>query len=134
MNFSLIDKVGRFCDLHLQNLPGSAWDQACQYLKTALDLQEPDGGVGGYVTDEELELCQTLQPTSQYLCSLNLFLPYSFNKHLTFSATTATSDSKPESNPAELEIIDTDKLETAKTESSPSKEVLIGGDNNPSRR
>jgi hypothetical protein len=51
-----------------------------------------------------------------------------------FLATTATTDSKPESNPAELEIVDIDKFETAKTESSPSKEVLIGGDNNPSRR
>lgn len=46
----------------------------------------------------------------------------------------AAVDAQHETSKSDLEIVDTDKFETANGESSPSKEVLIGGDNNPSRR
>lgn len=63
---------------------------------------------GGYVTDEELELCHAIQPSNK---------------------------AKPTSlqNSAEARIEKATK-ETLDSATSPSKEVLIGGDNNPSRR
>ena len=85
--------------------------------------QESDGGLCDYVTDEELELCQTL-PTAT-----------------TATTTTATASNDatsetPKGVGGEIDIVDVDNVafEAKKSESSPSKEVLIGGDNNPSRR
>ena len=64
---------------------------------------------GGYVTDEELELCQTIQPACV---------------------------TKTMNKPTSLPNCDEKKAtkETLDSATSPSKEVLIGGDNNPSRR
>ena len=65
---------------------------------------------GGYVTDEELELCQTIQPSSKTM-------------------------NKPTSLPnSAVEVSEKATKETLDSATSPSKEVLIGGDNNPSRR
>ena len=79
----------------------------------------------GYVTDEELELRQTLEP-SEVTSSTKQHshkpppplstLPNSIQ--VSMEATKAVTD-------AESSIV---------SATSPSKEVLIGGDNNPSRR
>ena len=80
-----------------------------------LAFQESDGGLADYVTDEELELCQTIQPTSK--------------------VDNSTVEVDMSKSAESLHIVDTDKFEVQNTETSPShKEVLIGGDNNPSRR
>jgi hypothetical protein len=97
---------------------------------------ESDGGLADYVTDEELELCQTIQPmTSKGVTSYNETSKDSFNEtsndRASFDETLANELSK---SVGELDIVDTDNFEVPKTESSPHKEVLIGGDNNPSRR
>lgn len=63
-------------------------------------------GAGGYATDEELELCQTLDPINDSKKTFKQ--PLADEKALISSAAEAAT--------------------------SPSKEVLIGGDNNPSRR
>ena len=88
--------------------------------------QESDGGLCDYVTDEELELCQTL-PTATTATTA------------TTTTATASNDVTSETSKGvggEIDIVDVDNVafEAKKSESSPSKEVLIGGDNNPSRR
>ena len=74
-----------------------------------------DGG-GGYVTDEELELCQTLEPATSGSSKriADATFPGLGKKAKAFEAANA--------------------IEAAEAATSPSKEVLIGGDNNPSRR
>jgi hypothetical protein len=84
------------------------------------DCKESDGGLCDYVTDEELELCQTLQPSTKAAAA---------------DAAAAVAAADLPRCVGQLDIVDTDEaLDEGKTESSPHKEVLIGGDNNPSRR
>ena len=100
---------------------------------------------GGYVTDEELELCQTLEPNKS---SASVAAPKMTSKH---SNTMAEKKQKvvgsevTKSLPigassgvlATAASVAANKVAAAAaaaSATSPSKEVLIGGDNNPSRR
>ena len=81
-----------------------------------------DAGLADYVTDEELELCQTIQPKNKEAgAKTHHDLP--------------SKDVDKLKSAESLHIVDTDKFEVENSSTSPShKEVLICGDNNPSRR
>ena len=108
---------------------------------------------GGYVTDEELELCQTLEPnkssasasvaaasaskmTSKHSNTMaekkQKVVGSEVTKSLPIGASsgilaTAASTASEAANKVAAAA-------AAASATSPSKEVLIGGDNNPSRR
>ena len=89
---------------------------------------------GGYVTDEELELCQTLEPSSgskQTSKVLNSSRSEQVKSEVTKSSSIGASvlaSAMTASTTSEAAAL------AASAATSPSKEVLIGGDNNPSRR
>ena len=92
---------------------------------------------GGYVTDEELELCQTIEPssnndrgrrTSTASKTLSQPQPASVLQNSDGSKGTNETSSLVFNPPANSATA------AAEAATSPSKEVLIGGDNNPSRR
>ena len=92
----------------------------------------------GYLTDEELELCQTIeQPPS---ASTNVECNNSANNDHTNNTTItkATNNASPHNiSMTSATTVGHNTTTTTAAESlhSPSvKEVLIGGDNNPSRR
>ena len=82
----------------------------------------------GYVTDEELELRQTLEPSE--VTSSNTKQQQSHKPPL------APLSTLPNSIQVSMEATKdaTDAESSIVSATSPSKEVLIGGDNNPSRR
>ena len=65
------------------------------------------------MTDEELELCHAIQPSNKSMSK-----PTSLQQN--------SIETREKAAPATKETLD--------SATSPSKEVLIGGDNNPSRR
>ena len=91
----------------------------------------------GYLTDEELELCQTIEQPLSSAASTNVKTNNSSDNEPHMNNTTTPNIPTPHNN--SLNTASTVPYNTpatiADSLTSPSiKEVLIGGDNNPSRR
>ena len=91
----------------------------------------------GYLTDEELELCQTIEQPSAAISNVKTNNS-SDNAHMNINTTTTNNNNATPHNNS-LNTATTVPYNTSATVedslTSPSiKEVLIGGDNNPSRR
>lgn len=91
----------------------------------------------GYLTDEELELCQTIEKPSAAITDVKTNNSTNNDHMNNTTITTATNNTAP--NNITLTAVTTVACSTTTTVTdsltSPSvKEVLIGGDNNPSRR
>ena len=80
----------------------------------------------GYVTDEELELRQTLEP-SEVTTSTK-------QQQQTHKPPLSTLPNSIQVSMEASKAVVTDAESSIVSATSPSKEVLIGGDNNPSRR
>ena len=79
----------------------------------------------GYVTDEELELRQTLEPSE---------VTTSTKQQQTHKPPLSTLPNSIQVSMEASKAVVTDAESSIVSATSPSKEVLIGGDNNPSRR
>lgn len=93
----------------------------------------------GYLTDEELELCQTIEQPSATPCDVKTSESTTNNDRINnMSITKATKDASHHpismNNASSSSANATSAIVTDALASPSVKEVLIGGDNNPSRR
>ena len=92
----------------------------------------------GYLTDEELELCQTIEqpPSATTNVEHNNSANNDHSNNTTITKTTNNASPHNISMTNAITVGNSTTTETApESLHSPSvKEVLIGGDNNPSRR
>ena len=86
----------------------------------------------GYMTDEELELCQTIDQPS---ADISNTVATNDSSDITHVHNRATNNATPQTTTSMDTALPYNVTAAADSLTSPStKEVLIGGDNNPSRR
>jgi len=101
-------------------------NQPCVTRPTKPNRQSEENDASGYVTDEELELRQTLEP-SEVTTSTK-------QQQQTHKPPLSTLPNSIQVSMEASKAVVTDAESSIVSATSPSKEVLIGGDNNPSRR